>query len=94
MANDGQQIEQAWDHGAVMNSLAGYRRSDLGGLGCGIDTQCGCKGMGGLGDLLDPSTWGPADWLVAIVAGTVGWHMFNRSQRKKLIRKRIREFVK
>jgi hypothetical protein len=67
--------------------LSGYQHTNLQGLGCGIDTQCGCdKGMG---DLLDPTTWGPADWLVAAGAVWIGWQMF-ASQKQKRYTRRVR----
>lgn len=60
--------------------LSGYQRA---GLGCGVDTQCGCKGMG---DLLDPSTWGPADWVVAITLGIVAYQAFRYGNEKAYVR--------
>jgi hypothetical protein len=70
--------------------LSGYQPTNgLTGLGCGLDTQCGCKGMG---DLLDPTTWGPADWLVAAGAVFVGYKLFaGEKQRRytRLVRRRL-----
>ncbi len=72
--------------------LSGYQRTTLQGLGCGIDTQCGCKGMG---DLLDPSTWGPADWLVAVGAAWIGWKLYTgfspTYEHKRVLKRRLRD---
>ncbi len=67
--------------------LGGYQRTNLAGLGCGLDTQCGCQG---LGDLLDPSTWGPSDWLVVASAAWIGWKVFSAGSRKQLSRRIVR----
>ncbi len=59
------------------------------GLGCGLDTSCGCKGMG---DLMDPSTWGPADWLVALVVGYGAYKLYGAGKRKRyarIVRRRL-----
>ncbi len=70
-----------------MNS--GYIRTaqyvgGVAGLGCGFDTGCGgCKGMG---DLLDPSTWGPADWLVAAGAAWIGWKVYGATKQRRYTR--------
>src|SRR5437660_5791902 len=45
---------------------------ELDGLGCGPTPCANC----GLGDLLDPSTWGPSDWLVAVGAGYLAWKLY------------------
>lgn len=68
--------------------LSGYQRTNLQGLGCGIDTQCGCDR--GMGDLLDPSTWGPADWLIAGYLGWIGWQMFSGHKQRAYSRKVVR----
>ncbi len=66
--------------------LSGYQRT---GLGCGLEPCATCKGMG---DLLDPSTWGPADWAIAVAAGWIAWKMFSPKQRyKRTITRRLRE---
>jgi len=67
--------------------LSGYQRTNLQGLGCGIDTQCGCDK--GLGDLLDPSTWGPADWVFAITGGILVFQYF-RTRGQKQYARRVR----
>ena len=59
------------------------------GLGCGVDSSCGCQG---LGDLLDPTTWGPADWLVAAGAALVAWKLYGGQKKKryvKMVRRRL-----
>ena len=70
--------------------LSGYQQtSGLTGMGCGLDTSCGCKGMG---DLLYPSTWGPADWLVAAGAVWIGWMVFKGQKRRRyrrIVRRRL-----
>lgn len=63
--------------------LSGYQRTQ--GLGCGVDTQCGCDK--GLGDLLDPTTWGPADWVVAITVGIVAYQALRYGNQKAYVRK-------
>jgi len=63
-------------------SLSGYQPTNV-GLGCGA-TPCNSCGMG---DLLDPSTWGPADWLVALAAGWIGWKMFGQQKERSYARK-------
>jgi hypothetical protein len=51
------------------------------GLGCGLDPDCGCSK--GLGDLLDPSTWGPADWALVAGAAWIGWKLFTSGKRRQ-----------
>ena len=60
--------------------------SGLAGLGCGLDTQCGCNGMGGLGALLDPTTWGPADWLVAAAVGFAAWKVYGGEKKRRYVK--------
>lgn len=74
--------------------LSGYQRTTpsefekvwtgLDGLGCGLDSQCGCDR--GMGDLWDPSTWGPADWLIAGLAGWIGWKWLTYSDQRHYAR--------
>lgn len=72
--------------------LSGYQHTTLQGLGCGIDTQCGCCNQG-MGDLLDPSTWGPADCLVAVAAGWIGWKLFAGQRQRSYSRKVVRRLT-
>ncbi len=71
--------------------LSGYQRTTLQGLGCGIEPCAKC----GMGDLLDPSTWGPADWLVAIAAGFVAWKVYAgfspTYEHKRILKRRLRD---
>ena len=76
---DGEQVKTKY-HGAGMNQ-GGYVRA---GLGCGVDTQCGCAG--GLGSLLVPSTWGPADWLVAAAVGFAAWKVYGGEKKRRYVK--------
>lgn len=68
--------------------LSGYQRTTLQGLGCGIEPCAKC----GMGDLLDPSTWGPSDWLVAIGVGWALWKTFSPNQTyKRVLTRRLKE---
>jgi hypothetical protein len=67
--------------------LSGYQRVTLQGLGCGIEPCAKCSGMG---DLLDPSTWGPSDWLVAISAVWIGYKMLMGGKQELYNRKIVR----
>lgn len=56
----------------------------LGGLGCDE-----CHGKCGMGDL-NPMTWGPSDWLVAIGLGFAGWKMFASDKQERYTRRVMR----
>lgn len=69
--------------------LSGYMQtSGLNGLGCGLDTSCGCDR--GMGSLLDPSTWGPSDYLVVGTLAVVAWKLFRGGQRRAYTRRVVR----
>lgn len=56
------------------------------GLGsCGLG--CDCGGKCGMGDLTDPSTWGPSDWVVAVGAVFAAWRIFRDQRRASYVRK-------
>ncbi len=65
--------------------LSGYQRTTLQGLGCGIEPCAKC----GMGDLLDPSTWGPADWVIAITGGILAFQYF-RTRGQKVYSRKVR----
>ncbi len=72
--------------------LAGYMRTNgLEGLGCGLDTSCGCeKGLSGLGGIMDPSSWGPSDWLVVGTLAAVAWGAYKRAKHRRYTRRVVR----
>jgi hypothetical protein len=70
--------------------LSGYQRTTMQGLGCGLTPCESCSR--GMGDLLDPSTWGPADWLVAVAAGWIGYKLFTAGKERRysrIVRRRL-----
>lgn len=68
--------------------LGGYQQtSGLTGMGCGVDTSCGCDR--GMGALFSPSTWGPADYLIAgLATALLVWKL--RGEHKERGRQRYR----
>lgn len=71
--------------------LSGYQSTQgLKGLGCGGDTACGCDR--GMGSLLDPTTWGPSDWLVVAAAAFAGWKLYTTQKQRSYTRKVLRRF--
>lgn len=59
--------------------------SGLVGLGCGV-TPCDC----GMGSLLDPSTWGPSDWLVAAGLAFTAFKLLGKTQERRFTRRVIK----
>ena len=69
--------------------LSGYMPTQgLEGLGCGIDTSCGCNR--GMGSLLDPSSWGPSDWLVMAGIGFAAWKLYGASKERRYTKRIVR----
>lgn len=70
--------------------LGGYQATQgLEGLGCGVDTQCGCDRRG-MGSLLDPSSWGPSDFLVVAAATFAAWKFYKAQKRRNYSRAVVR----
>jgi hypothetical protein len=73
--------------------LSGYQRtSGLQGLDCGA-AGCGSCDRGGLGALLDPTTWGPTDWLVMAGAAFVAWKVYGRQKQQRYTRRVVRRLT-
>ena len=70
--------------------LSGYMEtSGLDGMGCGLDTSCGCeRGMGSL----NPVTWGPSDWLVAAAVSFAAWKLFTKTSERRYTKRVMRRF--
>lgn len=72
--------------------LAGYTPTQgLNGMGCGVDTQCGCERRG-MGSLLDPTSWGPSDYLVVAVAALAAYNVYKAQKRRNYSRAVMRRF--
>ena len=67
------------------------RGAGMDGLGCGCGCGGGCGPSYGMGQLfdtstlfsggLDPSTWGPGEWLIVGLAGYVLYSVFSTTRR-------------